>query len=105
MKVVADASPLIALAKVGEFALLEKLFEHILITSEVHAEVVTMGAGLPGAEETSKASWIEVQRIRSQTNLTGAQRRFALDIGELSTLVLAVEIKAELVLIDYLAAR
>jgi uncharacterized protein len=75
------------------------------VTPEVYAEVVVIGAGLPGAQETSNASWIEVQQIAQSADLSAAQIRFALDIGEVSVLVLAKEIHADLILIDDLEAR
>ena len=96
MNVIADATPLISLAKIGHFDLLQRLFTSLIITPEVYAEVVVSGTGLPGAEETSKASWIEVRQIARQTDFSTARTRFALDIGELSTLVLAKEIHARL---------
>ncbi len=105
MRIISDASPLISLAKIQQFDLLKKLFGRIVITPEVYAEVVVSGAGLPGAQATSKAPWLEVHPISNPASLTLAQRRFALDIGELSTLVLAKEIKADLLLLDDLAAR
>ncbi len=105
MKIVSDASPLIALAKINQFDLLPRLFGSIIITPEVYAEVVVAGAGLAGAEETSKASWIEVQHIRNPVDLSAARTRFALGIGELSTLVLAKAVQANLILIDDLEAR
>jgi uncharacterized protein len=105
VKVVADASPLIALAKIAQFDLLQKLFGSLIITPEVYAEVVVTGTGLPGARETSKTPWIEVRQIIRQADFSAARTRFALHMGELSTLVLAREIDAGLVLIDDLDAR
>jgi predicted nucleic acid-binding protein len=103
--VVADSSPLIALAEIGQFPLLEKLFRAIAITPEVYAEVVIKGAGLAGAHETAGAPWIEVKPVKNYAALSAAQERFALDIGELSTLLLARETQADLVLVDDLDAR
>jgi predicted nucleic acid-binding protein len=105
VKVVADSSPLIALSKIDQFGLLPKLFNQIVITSQVFTEVVVEGAGLPGAHETAKAPWIEVKRLQSEADLAAAQTQFALGIGELSTLLLSREIKADLVLVDDLGAR
>jgi predicted nucleic acid-binding protein len=105
VKVVADATPLIALAKIGELDLLHKLFHRIIVTPHVYAEVVTIGSGLPGSKETAAASWIEVRQIDKEPDLLAAQERFPLDIGELSSLVLAREIQADLVLLDDLGAR
>ena len=77
----------------------------MVITPEVYAEVVVSGWGLPGAQPTKEASWIEVLPLKAPVSLASAQARFALVIGELSTLVLAREIGADLVLLDDLTAR
>lgn len=89
MKAVADATPLIALAKIGEFDLLRKLFGRVIITPHVHAEVVTAGAGLPGARETVEAAWVEVRQVERELDFVAAQARYALGIGELSSLACA----------------
>ena len=46
MTVVADSSPLVILAKLGCFDLLNRLFPRLYISSEVHHEVVVAGVGL-----------------------------------------------------------
>ena len=105
MTVVSDSSPLIALAKIDTFDLLRKLFSELFISSEVYDEVVIAGVGLAGALETSQSSWIQVRRIRNDIDMFASQKRFGLGIGELSTLVLARELHADLVILDDLGAR
>ena len=87
MTVVADSSPLVTLAKLGCFDLLNRLFPRLYISAEVHYEVVIAGAGLPGASEVAKAEWIEVKRLRSPADLLSAQRRYGLGPGEMSTIL------------------
>jgi predicted nucleic acid-binding protein len=58
MKVVSNSGPLINLAKVDQFALLQDLFQHITIPPEIFEEVVVRGVGQPGAGETYTAQWI-----------------------------------------------
>jgi pentatricopeptide repeat protein len=103
--VVSDSSPLIALAKIDSFALLQKLYGTLIISGEVYAEVVIAGAGLAGATETSKSPWIEVRQIKNLADLAAAQIRFGLGAGELSTMILAKEILADLIILDDLGAR
>ena len=105
MIVVSDSSPLIALAKIDCFSLFEKLFGNLLVSREVYAEVVVAGAGLAGAADTSSASWIEVRELKNPSDLTLAQARFGLGIGELSTMLLAKQVAADLVILDDLGAR
>jgi predicted nucleic acid-binding protein len=49
--VIADSSCLIALSKIGELGLLERLFSHIFIPQAVYQEVVIRGEGRPGSKE------------------------------------------------------
>jgi uncharacterized protein len=97
VKVVSDSSPLISLAKIDLFDLLRKLYGTVSISAEVYAEVAAAGSGLPGSSEVSGASWIAVTHLRHAVDLTAAQERFRLGIGELSTLILAKEIGADFV--------
>lgn len=105
MTVVADSSPLVILAKFGCFDLLNRLFPRLYISSEVHHEVVVSGAGLPGASEVAKAEWIEVKQLQNQADLLAAQEKYALDVGELSTILLGKEIHANALLLDDYNAR
>jgi hypothetical protein len=103
--VVSNSSPLIILAKLDCFALLNRLFAVLYISSSVHHEVVVRGAGMPGAAEVAQAEWIEVRQLRNPASLLEAQDRYALGEGELSAIILAQEIHANLVLLDDSNAR
>jgi predicted nucleic acid-binding protein len=103
--VVSDSTPLISLAKIESFHLLQQLYGTLTISTEVYAEVVVLGAGLPGASETSSATWIQVKHLERPGDVTAAQERFGLGLGELSTLILAKEVGADLVILDDLGAR
>jgi hypothetical protein len=81
--VVSDSSPLISLAKIQAFKLLDQLYGGVTISTEVFKEVVVSGAGLPGAAETSGSPWIKVAPINRTNDLTDAQGRFGLGLGEL----------------------
>ena len=105
MKVVADATPLIVLAKIGSLELLPKAYPRVHISAEVYAEVVVTGAGLPGASEVATAEWIEVRPVQRPGDLSAAQARFRLGLGELSTILLAKEIGATMVLMDEARGR
>ena len=100
MKIVADSSPLITLAKIARLDILPQLYRPILITPEVYGEVVVTGAGLAGAAEIARAEWIGVRSLRDPTRLAVAQRELGLGIGEVSAILLAVELGADAVIID-----
>jgi hypothetical protein len=103
--VVADSSPLVILAKLGCFDLLNKLFRRLDISAEVYHEVVVAGAGLPGATEVASAKWVEVRNLQNQADLLVAQQNYALGVGELSTILLGKELHANAVLLDDYKAR
>ena len=101
--VVADSAPLIALAAIGEFWLLRRLWGHLLIPPTVYDEVVTHGAGRPGVVQVRDARWVE-QRVPLDGMFVRALLR-DLDRGESEALVLAREVGARFVLVDERAAR
>jgi len=96
---------LIILAKLQCFDLLNRLFPRVYISAEVQREVVVSGAGLPGASEVAKAEWIEAKPLRNPAGLLAAQEKYALGVGELSTILLAKEVQASAVLLDDYHAR
>lgn len=75
--VISDASPLIALADIGEIELLQKLYDRVAITDVVKSEI---HANLP--------SWIEVSTNYNQKQFQVLQ--LELDAGEASTIALAL---------------
>jgi predicted nucleic acid-binding protein len=105
VKVVSDASPLIALARIDCLELLPKLYGNILISTEVYAETVIAGAGLPGAGQIAGAEWIEVSPVSDAAAVAETVRRTGLGAGEVSAILLAKEVAAGLMLIDERRAR
>lgn len=94
-RVIADASPLIALHQIGQLPLVEPLFGQILIPSAVAREISPSLPTLP--------SWIMVQAVRQPI---GAEiLRASLGGGESETLALGLEIKADLIIVDERPAR
>ena len=105
MTVVSDSSPLITLVRIHCFALLPKLYGRVYISTEVYREVVTDGAGRPGAAEVAQADWIEVRPVENTAVLAAAIGKTGLGAGEISVIVLAKELSANLLLIDERRAR
>jgi predicted nucleic acid-binding protein len=103
--VVSNSTPLITLAKVGYFDLLQKLFNEITISQEVWNEVVVRGTGLAGSSETSQAGWINVSSVANPALVKEWRDVYNLGAGEVSTIILARELTASLALIDERRAR
>lgn len=100
--VVANATPLIAVATIGRFDLLRRLYMTITIPEAVRAEVEAGGRGSPGYEETRSSNWIQVAGVRDRRRVLSFPD---LDLGEAEVLVLAEERSARLVLLDERLAR
>jgi len=105
VKVVSDASPLIALARIDCLELVPKLYGKVLVSTEVYAEIVVAGEGLPGAEQIGGARWIEVSPVSDAAAVAEAVRRTGLGAGEVRAVLLAKEVAAGLTLIDERRAR
>ncbi len=98
MIVVSNTSPLVNLAVVGQLDLLRQLYGRVVIPQAVRDEIVIGGAGQPGAVEVERLDWIET---RQASNLTAvASLQLQVDQGEAEAIALAVELKADLLLLD-----
>ncbi len=105
MIVVSNAGPLIALAKIERFELLRALFSRIAIPQAVFDGVVVRGKGRAGADETQQAlgDWIEVWDAQNEAMVRGFLTK--LGRGESEAIALALEVEADLVLLDDYKAR
>ncbi|MEJ5248498.1 MAG: DUF3368 domain-containing protein [Caldilinea sp.] len=98
MTIVSNASPLINLARIGKLDLLRQLYGEVLVPQAVWQEVVLDGAERPGADEVKTSTWIQMRTIGDQ-RLAQALRQ-ELGAGEAEAIVLAIELQAELLLMD-----
>lgn len=103
MIVVTNAGPLIALAQIGHFSLLQLLYGQLHIPPAVRNEVVASGGGRPGAQEVDSATWIRIVNVHDITAVQLLKER--LDAGESEAIVLAIELKADLLLMDEARGR
>jgi uncharacterized protein len=103
MIVVADSTPLIYLAAIGRFNLLQTLYGRITIPLAVYQEVVVQGAGRWGAAETGGADWIDRCAVADPSKLSSLQG--PLDGGEREVIALAEQVNANLVIMDETAGR
>ena len=101
MKVVSNASPLIALSLIGKLHLLKELWREIIIPEAVYKEVVIQGKGKPGAsliENAIENKWIKIFQVEEKSQVRILMS--ILDYGEAEAIVLAQEIQADLVILD-----
>jgi predicted nucleic acid-binding protein len=86
------------LAVAGHLELLAQLYGRIIVPQAVYYEVVVAGVGQPGATEVKAADWIEMKNATNQTTVASLQ--LELDKGEAEVIALAIELQADLVLLD-----
>ena len=99
MIVVSNTTPLIGLASIERFQLLEQLFGEIHIPQAVYDEAVVFGREVGGArQEVQAATWIQTLPVKDR--LAVDMLLGELDLGEAETIVLAREIGADWVLMD-----
>ncbi len=98
MTVVSDASPLINLARIDKLDLLPRLYGELHLPEAVWQEVVIQGAGQPGAQEIQEACWIKRHAVANRPLVQALEQE--LDAGEAEAIALALELQAELLLMD-----
>ncbi|MDQ3845541.1 MAG: DUF3368 domain-containing protein [Bacteroidota bacterium] len=103
MIVISDSSCLINLATIQLLSILPDLFQEVIIPKAVYNEIAVSGAGQPGEMEIKEARWIKVLPCHNQQLLN---RLLAdLDEGEAEAIVLALEQKADLLIMDEAKGR
>lgn len=104
MPAISDSSPLILYASISRLDLLQGVYGEILIPEAVWQEVVTDGAGRPGAAEVSASSWI---RTHASTQLPIARALSAeLGPGEAEAIAVTLELGGRIpLLLDDRKAR
>ncbi len=102
-KVVSNSSPLIHLAKINRLDLLKSYFQNVIISEAVYRECVVDGKDRHDVELIKKADWIKLFKIKDQRLTRILQTQ--LDFGESETIVLSLEIGADLILLDDYDAR
>lgn len=100
MTVVSDTSSISNLLQIGLLDILHVLFGELLIAPSVQRELL---AYPKHGEQIAELDWIKVQTPKNQELL--AQLLRELDIGESQSIVLAIESKADFLLIDEYKGR
>jgi predicted nucleic acid-binding protein len=100
--IIADSSPLIGLARIGQLSLLPRLARRIVAPKAVWDEVTAARAEAPGAAEVAGQSWIEVLEADP---LIVAPLLILVGQGEAEAIALAQRKPAAVLLLDDLRAR
>lgn len=98
--IVADAGPLIALARIQRLSLLQQLYGEVVMPAAVQGEL-QLNTQRPGAQVLTQAiaaGWLRVQTVGNTTELTALSP--PLDSGEAEAVLLAGQMTCQLLLID-----
>ncbi len=98
MIVVSNTSPLTNLAAIGQLDLVRQLYAHLYIPLAVWEELRAPGVNWPGQDQVTTASWIERRLVGDRAVVTALRRD--LDGGEAEAIALALELNADLILLD-----
>jgi predicted nucleic acid-binding protein len=96
--IVSNASPLIGIARIDKLDLLRELYSELVIPEAVWHEVVVRGGGQPGAEQIKASEWINQAHVENRTLVQVLSQD--LDVGEAESIALALEVQAEILLMD-----
>jgi uncharacterized protein len=101
--VVSNTSPITNLAAIGQFGLLRELFGELHIAEAVVHELNAFDRRWPGSAEVEQSTWVKIHRPRDLPMIVALMSE--LDAGESETIALAMEMNADLVLMDEQAGR
>ena len=101
MIVVSDTSPITNLAAISQLNLLQQLYGRLIIPTAVYNEMVKVDQLVPGAVEVQTLPWIQTQAVADSQQTVAIQlNQENIDRGEAEAIVLALELKADLRLMD-----
>lgn len=100
-KVIVNSTPLITLSKLRHIFILRELYEEIIIPTAVKNEVTTKN-DLASQDILDNLSWIKVMDCAKFNRAAFSSRLHA---GEMEMIVLAMELNADLVIVDDKPAR
>ncbi|MEH2270576.1 MAG: DUF3368 domain-containing protein [Nostoc sp.] len=98
MIIVSDTSPINNLAAINHLHLLQQLYGTVLIPEAVYRELTDPNFPVAGTIEVQTFIWIQTRPVQDRTLVEALSNE--LDIGEAEAIALALEMKADRVLID-----
>lgn len=101
--IVSNSTPLINFAAIDRLDILEALFTMLIIPPAVEFELLERGAQYPNVTIIRQAAFIKKHDIHNEMLRTALS--IDLDPGEAEAIILALEQKADLLLLDELAGR
>jgi predicted nucleic acid-binding protein len=98
--IISDTSAITNLAAIQHLQFLPQLYNRVIIPEAVYRELADIDPPVPGTLEVQSASWLEVRQVKASGVVERLQNDVRLDLGESEAIALAIELKADLLLID-----
>jgi predicted nucleic acid-binding protein len=90
--------PILNLARIGRLELLQLLYHQVIIPDAVFRELTDSTSDLPPAIDLPSMPWLTVVAAANQGRVQ--ELRTNLDAGEAEAIVLAIKLRADLLLVD-----
>lgn len=100
MIVISDTTPIVSLIKISRIDLLEKLFGEVCIPEAVFRELTTNTIFESEAEVVKNSSFLKITPVKNLKSLGILQAASGLDDGESEAIILADELKSDILVID-----
>ena len=100
MTIISDTTPSISLIKINRLDLLEKLFEEVLIPEAVYRELTTNALFENEAKIVKTSSFLKTSSVQNRKSLQLLQAVSGLDDGESEAIILADELKSDVLIMD-----
>lgn len=100
MIVISDTSVITNLAAIQHLSLLTELYHQVIIPEAVYRELADIDPLAPGALEAQSADWLQARQVTDLSVVQRLQNQARLDPGESEAIALALELNADLLLID-----
>lgn len=100
MIVISDTSAITNLAAIQHLHLLPHLYSQVTVPEAVYRELADIDPPVPGTLEAQSADWLQVRPVTNFTVVARLRNEGRLDPGESEAIALAMELNADLLLID-----
>lgn len=100
MIIISDTSAITNLAAVQYLQLVPQLYNQVIVPEAVYRELADIDPPVPGTLEVQDAAWLEVKQVLNGEVVERLQGEVRLDPGESEAIALALELNADLLLID-----
>lgn len=100
MIIISDTSAITNLAAIQHLDLLSQLYNRVTIPEAVYLELAKIEPPVPGTLEVQTVPWIKVRQVLNREVVERLRVEAKLDPGESEAIALALELNADLLLID-----